>query len=164
MDNAIFAESSVANAEVIAETIEENIKDEVSNVPANTIEDSKSSEVVASTKNESIIEEHIRQRKVQENMMFKVVKKFLSHNSNRMNTKVRVPKDKSEFEEISRVFVGFPNTEGLERSEAKSAILDYWNNEGKKLKDNLYKTYIPKDTSRYPGFPNIECLPKEEVD
>jgi hypothetical protein len=76
--------------------------------------------------------------------------------------KIRIPKDKSEFEEISKVLIGFPNTEGLSEEVARSAILEYWMNSitwrG--------KNYIPKakHLSRYPGFPKTEGLPKEEVD
>ena len=54
------------------------------------------------------------------------MRKFKPHKN-----KVRIPKDKSEFEEVSRVLIGFPNTEGLSEEEARSAILDYWNYEGK---------------------------------
>ena len=187
MDSAIFVGGSVANDEDISEAIEDDIKNEVYNVQAN-IEELKSSEVVDSTENESTIEEpttvldsnktesnteagrynpeldnvkEIGKKLNQEerNAWLKAVRKFKPYKN-----KVRIPKDKSEFEEVSRVLIGFPNTEGLAEEEARSAILDYWNNEGGKAKTLIDKTYIPKDTSRYPGFPNIECLPKEEVD
>ena len=189
MDNAIFVEGSVANDEDIAEAIEDNIKNEVYNVQAN-IEELKSSEVVDSTKNESTIEEPttpvLDSNKTESNteagrynpeldeeigkylhdfneekrkVWLRAMKKFRPYKN-----KVRIPKDKSEFEEVSRVLIGFPNTEDLAEEEARSAILDYWNNQGAKAKELIEKTYIPKDPSRYPGFPNIDSLPKEEVD
>ena len=181
----MFVEGSVANDESIAEANEENIKNEVSKIQTN-IEELKSSEVVDSTKNESTIEEPTtvldsnktesnteagrynpelnnvketgkKMHQEERNAWLKAVRKFKPHKN-----KVRIPKDKSEFEEVSRVLIGFPNTEGLAEEEARSAILDYWRKE--KATALIDNTYIPKDTSRYPGFPNIECLPKEEVD
>ena len=71
---------------------------------------------------------------------------------------IRIPKDKSEFEEISKVLIGYPNTEGLSEEVARSVIVEYWINRVHG------KNYIPKDLSRYPGFPKTEGLPKEEVD
>ena len=194
MDNTIFGEGSVANDEGIAEAIEENIKNEVYNVQANIedlksseVVDSTKNEstieepttVLDSNKTESNTEagrynpeldnvEEIRKDLHQEERKawLKAVRKFRPYRNKVRphRNKVRIPKDKSELEEVSRVFFGFPNTEGLAEEEARSAILDYWNNQGGKAKELIDKTYIPKDTSRYPGFPNIKCLPKEEVD
>merc|ERR1712086_1020249 len=70
----------------------------------------------------------------------------------------------SEFEEVSRVLIGFPNTEGLPEEEARSTIQKYWDDRKEQNVEWRDKNYIPKDLSRYPGFPQTESLPKEEVD
>ena len=77
--------------------------------------------------------------------------------------KVRIPKDKNEFEEISKVLIGFPNTEGLSEEVAHSVILEYWMNQGL-TRHGINYSMIPNDLSRYPGFPKTEGLPQEEVD
>jgi hypothetical protein len=77
--------------------------------------------------------------------------------------KVRIPKDKSEFDEISKVLIGFPNTEGLSEEVARSVILEYWMNQGL-TRHGINYSIIPNDLSRYPGFPKTEGLPQEEVD
>ena len=79
------------------------------------------------------------------------------------NSNIRIPKDKSEFDEISKVLIGFPNTESLSEEEARSVILEYWMNQVLTSRGINY-SMIPNNLSRYPGFPKTEGLPKEEVD
>merc|ERR1712008_454484 len=88
----------------------------------------------------------------------KVLRKFKPYKN-----KLRIP-DKCEFEEVSKVLIGFPNTEGLPEEEARSTIQKYWDDRKEQNVEWRDKNYIPKDLSRYPGFPQTEGLPKEEVD
>ena len=90
--------------------------------------------------------------------MKKVLRKFKPYKN-----KLRIP-DKSEFEEVKRVLIGFPNTEGLPEEEARSTVQKYWDDRKEQNVEWRDKNYIPKDLSRYPGFPQTEGLPKEEVD
>merc|ERR1712083_208061 len=79
------------------------------------------------------------------------------------NSKIRIPKDKSEFDEISKVLIGFPSTEGLSEEVARSVIMEYWMNQGL-TRHGINYSIIPNDLGRYPGFPKTEGLPQEEVD
>ena len=90
-------------------------------------------------------------------------KRLIKSYEPKKNSKIRIPKDKSEFEEISSVLIGFPNTESLSEEVARSVILEYWMNQGLTWRGIDYSR-IPNNISRYPGFPKTEGLPKEEVD
>ena len=81
-----------------------------------------------------------------------------------------MPKDKEEVEKLSDQLTDFPITKGLSDEDIRSAIIVYWNDKKKKL-EKAFKpfkgftdTSVPKDLSRYPGFPNISGLSKKEAD
>ena len=90
-------------------------------------------------------------------------KRLIKSYEPKKNSKIRIPKDKSEFDEISKVLIGFPSTEGLSEEVARSVIMEYWMNQGL-TRHGINYSIIPNDLGRYPGFPKTEGLPQEEVD
>ena len=94
------------------------------------------------------------------------------------NPTALIPKDKS-------CYPDFPNIEGLSKEQADSSIIEFWrklkakrdqNDKNRRELLQSRKTVfpagfwkdptalMPKDKSQYPGFPNIEGLPKDEAD